>query len=463
MSNKQILSGQAAAEVARIAHVFDIAPPPPRLSDVLDSPDAIAAELADAPPGPDSALPISLLDAATLSHAGRVDLLVALERHAAWVAALQQEVLATMAADPAAAADEVDRSGRDWVRDDVSCALRLSGVTAQRRLDIAGTLADLLSATLALLRRGEIGYLHAMALAEAVDGLDREATAEVEQRALRRAVEQSIAEFRRTVRRAVASVAAASVDLRRAEAMGERRVCVRPRDDGMSELWALLPAEGAAAVIAAIDALASVTSADDPRRADQRRADALVDIAVAALHDPLLPKAQGMRPAIQVTIALSTLLGCDDEPGELAGHGPIPASVARHIAADGTGTWRRLVTDPLTGQLLDYGRTTYRPPRDLAEFVMARDQVCAFPHCSRPAHRCHLDHRVPYAAGGRTSPVNVGALCERHHICKHQVGWRVRRESDGTNTWISPTKHRYRSRPPDLPAATNLNGQPPPF
>ena len=177
----------------------------------------------------------------------------------------------------------------------------------------------------------------------------------------------------------------------------------------------------------------------------------------------MLPKAQGMRPAIQVTIALSTLLGCDDEPGELAGHGPIPASVARHIAADGTGTWRRLVTDPLTGQLLDYGRTTYRPPRDLAEFVMARDQVCAFPHCSRPAHRCHLDHRVPYAAGGRTSPVNVGALCERHHICKHQVGWRVRRESDGTNTWISPTKHRYRSRPPDLPAATNLTGEPPPF
>ena len=450
-------------EIARIAHVFDVVPPPPTLSDVLDSPDAIAAELAGAPPGPDSATPVSLLDAATLSHAGRVDLLVALERHAAWVAALQQELLATMAADPAAAADEVDRSGRDWVREDVSCALRLSGVTAQRRLDIAQALVEPLSATLALLRRGEIGYLHAMALAEAVDGLDEEATAEVEARALRRAGEQSVAEFRRTVRRAVASVAAASADHQRAEAMGERRVCASARDDGMSELWALLPAEGAAAVIAAIDALATVTSADDPRSADQRRADALVDIAVAALHDPLLPKAQGMRPAIQVTVALSTLLGCDDEPGELAGHGPIPSSVTRRIAADETGTWRRLVTDPLTGQLLDYGRSTYRPPHDLAEFVMARDQVCAFPHCSRPAHRCHLDHRVPYAADGATSPDNMGALCERHHICKHQAGWRVGHDSDGTNTWISPTKHRYRSRPPEVPAGTNLNGGPPPF
>ena len=129
----------------------------------------------------------------------------------------------------------------------------------------------------------------------------------------------------------------------------------------------------------AVDALASVTSADDPRTADQRRADALVDLGVAALHDPLLPKAQGMRPAIQVTVALSTLIGDDEQPGELAGHGPIPASLARHLAADQTGTWRRLVTDPVTGQLLDYGQDTYRPPKDLAAYVIARDQTCTFP------------------------------------------------------------------------------------
>jgi Domain of unknown function (DUF222) len=139
--------------------MFDLVASPPTLSDVLDAPDAIAAELAGATPGPDGAVPVSLLDAATLSHAGRVDLLVALERHAAWAAALQQEVLAAMAADPSAAADEVDRSGRDWVREDVSCALRLSGVTAQRRLDVAETLVRQLPATMGLLRRGEISYL----------------------------------------------------------------------------------------------------------------------------------------------------------------------------------------------------------------------------------------------------------------------------------------------------------------
>jgi hypothetical protein len=194
-----------------------------------------------------------------------------------------------MAADPVAAADPVDRTGRAWVREDVSCALRLSGVTAQRRLDVAGALTCDLAAALGLLRRGEISYRHAQTLAEAVELLDGKQRHLVQERVLARAGEQTLAEFTRAVRRAVASVAAATVECQRVEAMAERRVAVTAREDGMAELWALLPVEGAAAVLAAVDALASVTSADDPRSGDQRRADALVDLGVAALHDPRRP------------------------------------------------------------------------------------------------------------------------------------------------------------------------------
>ena len=374
---------------------------------------------------------LSLLDPAALSAAGRVDLLVALERQAAWIAAVQQRVLASVAADPAAVAKGSDRS---WAREDVACALRLSGMTAQRRLTVAATLTERLRATLALLDRGQISYLHAANLAEAVFGLDAKAAGKVEERALRRAPEQTLAEFRRTVRRAVASVAAATVEEQRAEAMTQRRVCLTPRDDGMTELWVLLPAEGAVAIKTAIDALASVTSGDDPRSPDQRRADALVDLGVAALHDPLLPRAQGMRPSIQVTVALSTLLGVDEQPGELGGHGPIPATLARRLAAD-----------------------------ESADYVIARDQVCTFASCNRPACRCDLDHRTPYSKGGSTSSENTAPLCKRHHIGKHDTDWTPHRDNDdGSTTWISPTKHIYRSRPPDLPQDTTPD-QPPPF
>jgi hypothetical protein len=441
--------------------MFDVVAPPPSAVDVLEQPASVAAELAAARPGPDLIPALSLLEPSTLSHAGRVDLLVALERHAAWLAAVQQQVLASMAADPAAVADPVDRTGRAWVREDVSCALRLSGVTAQRRLDVARSLTDDLPATLGLLRRGEISYRHAQTLAEAVEPLDGKQRQAVQERVLARAGEQTLAEFTRSMRRAVASVAAATVEAQRVEAMTDRRVAVTAREDGMAELWALLPVEGAAAVMAAVDALASVTSTTDPRSGDQRRADALVDLGVAALHDPRLPRAQGLRPAIQVTVALSTLLGADEQPGELAGHGPIPATLARRLAADETGTWRRLVTDPLTGALLDYGRTTYRPPTDLAEFVIARDQTCTFPTCNRRAQRCELDHRIPYDSGGSTNPENLAAVCKRHHTAKHQADWTPHREPDGRHTWTSPNGHRYHSRPPDLPTDHTVGADPP--
>ena len=384
-----------------------------------------------------------------MSHAGRIDLLTSIERQLASLHAAQQRVLAEVAQRPAATGDPGDVFGRQWVREDVSCALRLSGVTAEHRLAVAQILTEGLPATLALLDAGEISYLHAMSLADAVQSLDADVAATVEVRALRRAGEQTLAQFRATVRRAVAAADPRSVEQARAQAMKERRVCVTPRADGMAELWALLPAEGASALMAGVDGLASTSSADDPRSADQRRADALVDLGVAALHDPLLPRRQGMRPAVQVTVALSTLLGCDDAPGELAGYGAIPAAVARRLAGDPTGTWRRLVTDPLTGGLLDYGRTTYRPPKDLADYVIARDLTCVFPTCNRAARDCDLDHRRPYDAGGATNPQNLAALCRRHHRLKHEAGWRIRRAADGSYVWTAPTGHRYLARAPD--------------
>jgi hypothetical protein len=268
--------------------MFEREAPPATLSDVFVNPDEVAAELARVRPLPEDAVTLSLLDPGVLSAAGRVDLLVALERQAAWVAAQQQRVLAAMAV---AQSDD-----RNWVREDVACALRVSGMTAARRLAVAQTLTERLPAMVRLLDRGRVGYLHAAFLADAVWPLNEKQARAVEERVLARAVEQTLQEFQRSVRRAVARVAAATVEEQRVEAMTQRRVCVTPRDDGMTELWALLPAEGAAAVVTAVDALASVTSADDPWTADQRRADALVDLGVEALHDPVAAQGPGHAP-----------------------------------------------------------------------------------------------------------------------------------------------------------------------
>jgi hypothetical protein len=221
----------------------------------------------------------------------------------------------------------------------------------------------------------------------------------------------------------------------------------------MSEIWMLLPDPGAATFIAAVDALARNRQPGDDRTADQRRADAAVQLALNTLHGDCggqLPREHGMRPAVQVTVALSTLLRLDEQPGDLDGTGAIPATVARRIAADETGTWRRLITDPV-GRLVDYGRSTYRSPKNLADYGIARDRTCRSPHCNRNAKRCELDHQTPWAQGGTTNADSLNSLCPRHHHARHEADWTPHRQPDGTVEWTSPTGHRYVDPPATYP------------
>jgi hypothetical protein len=170
---------------------------------------------------------------------------------------------------------------------------------------------------------------------------------------------------------------------------------------------------------------------------------------------------------VRITVNASTLIGLDDQPAHLDGHGPIDAVRARALAAG--GVWRRLVTDPVTHRLLDVGRERYRPPAALDEFVRTRDGTCVAPGCVVPACRCELDHTEEFhprpgtAPGdtddpnapdapdgtppGRTDADNLGPVCHRHHRLKTDGGFRLRQIEAGLFEWITPTGHRYLTRP----------------
>ncbi|MEO6715078.1 MAG: HNH endonuclease signature motif containing protein [Mycobacteriales bacterium] len=147
-----------------------------------------------------------------------------------------------------------------------------------------------------------------------------------------------------------------------------------------------------------------------------------------------------------MTIDSATLMGLAEHPGHLDGYGPIPPVMARRIAAG--GDWHRLVTDAVTGALLDYGRTAYRPPAELADFVTARDRTCRFPTCSRAARLCDIDHAEPYDhahpdAGGATSSANCGAACRRNHRQKTAGDVLLISHPDGSATWTTKSGHTY--------------------
>ena len=124
----------------------------------------------------------------------------------------------------------------------------------------------------------------------------------------------------------------------------------------------------------------------------------------------------------------------------------VPALTAWALAAG--GTWRRLVTDPASGVVIDVGRTRYRPPAGLADLVRARDRACVFPTCQTPAERCDIDHLTAWSQGGTTSLDNLTTLCEAHHRLKHTPGWALTRDqASGILSWHTPDKTVYQRHP----------------
>ena len=165
-----------------------------------------------------------------------------------------------------------------------------------------------------------------------------------------------------------------------------------------------------------------------------------------ALFKQQLPPAHGT-----VTVGLSTLLGFDREPGLLGGadgQDYLDAETIRAAAMAAGSSWRRLVTDPLTGHAVELSTTAYRPGDRLTRAVWARDQECRVPGCTTPADRCDLDHDVDHDRGGPTDLSNVSAKHRRHHNHKTSGRWRSLRDGD-LITWTTGAGLTYTSRPAD--------------
>ncbi|MFZ0122111.1 MAG: DUF222 domain-containing protein [Pseudonocardiaceae bacterium] len=452
------------------------------------------------------------VDTVRLSDAELIDTMVGFERVVAWAGARQAALLAEFARRRPDGYSQPTRSDvpspcSEFASDEVGLALRLSRTTAANRLVMAQALVTDLPGTLAAWEAGQLDVMKVRAITETGYLLTSDQAAALEARVLPRAGQQTLSQLRAALARAVLAIDPDGAAARYRERRKDRRVVVSPDGDGMASLWALLSAPDATAAYQRLCQLARGLGADDPRGMDARRADLLVDLltgrrcaatddcpddcdgdchdtpttdagvvveatnAEPAGGDPAPSQAAAHccgvthggaagpgKPLVSVIVPITMLLGLDEQPGELVGYGPIPAPLAREIAAE--GTWRRLLTDPASGTLLDHGRTTYTPPVGLADFVRARDVYCRFPSCQQRATTADLDHTIPYEpGGGSTSEHNLYASCRHHHRLKtHAPGWNVEQHSDGRVTFTTATGHSYTSWPHDYRA----DSEPPP-
>jgi hypothetical protein len=146
---------------------------------------------------------------------------------------------------------------------------------------------------------------------------------------------------------------------------------------------------------------------------------------------------------------LSTL-GVTDEPGEVDGYGPVPASVARRLVSEGAGSVYRLLVDPRDGAPLEIGRRSYRLPEGLKKWLRVRDGKCTFPGCSNHTADNENDHLTAWEHGGATGVSNLGQVCPKHHRLKHQSRWTpTPATKDEPPGWTSPTGRHYPAEQPD--------------
>ena len=416
--------------------------------------DIEVAELLRAIPGYKTLGELIQIDPRSLGEAGKLDYLAALDRQESWICALKQEALVAIAGEVTDEGGGIFGKVDDEEREDIATALRLSPTTAQNRIDVARVLVGHLPNTISALSSGEISTAHATVIARETatairNGLSEEAVYRVEQTALAHAEFHTPGQVATKVKTTIAKLAPEEFEEIVDRARDSRRVSCYPEADGMATVVAILPAEDAQTVMKSIEAYILKRNQENEvdaewsmLSADMKRADALTAIASQALG----AMAEDVRPhrrpiTISVAVDLPTLLGLAENPGQLAGYGAIPASVARKLAAD--GTWQRFVSDPTTGNLLDFGREKYIPPQELVDYLLARDRTCRFPGCRSSGQLADIDHAHSWESGGETNPANLGLLCRRHHRMKTHGGWKLKSNADGSCTWESPVGKQF--------------------
>ncbi len=338
------------------------------------------------------------------------------------------------------------RDGARSVTQEVALGLSLVDGAAGSLVATGVALTSRLPRTLSLMDRGLLSGFGAQKVAEATSWLSAGDSLTVDALLESRLPDRNSIQVRRAANYAATKTDPDGADRRTIERRKGRRLSVVQGGAGVASIEVVNgPVEKVTAAYQRIDREAwALRKQDDSRTMDQLRADVATDL--------LLGGEGGVseRAEVFLYMDLSTYLGLNDDPVEMAGHGHIPASLGRRIATGPDTVLRRIITDPLSGQVEDLSRTRYRPNAETAEFVRVRDRECRRPGCTRAAQACELDHSIPWQFQGETNVADLVTYCRRDHRLKDEPGWVYQLEPDGTLRVTTPTEQTYLSEPPPL-------------
>jgi Domain of unknown function (DUF222) len=372
----------------------------------------------------------------------------------------------------------------EFISDEVAAALTLSRRTADAYLDLALDLALRLPATARALHEGIIDYPKARLIADLTRILSDEDARAVEARILPAAGDQTTAQLRAAVSRAVIAVDPEAATRRRQEAQKDPRVRRWQEDAGTAALggFGLPPAEVLEADQRITERALALRDAGLPGSLEELRARAYLDTLLgqdsSVSNEPTPSNEPAPQPRLAALVNLTIpLAAVPGPPGHVAGFGPVDPELARQLTGlaaahpasrfcvsvtgdDGralghgcargqpigpfTVTINPLAQDPCDHRHQEPG---YQPSRRLQHLINARTPTCSAPGCRQPATRCDLDHTVPYDQDGRTCECNLAPLCRHHHRCKQSEGWHLDQPRPGNLTWTTPAGRHYVTTP----------------
>jgi len=154
------------------------------------------------------------------------------------------------------------------------------------------------------------------------------------------------------------------------------------------------------------------TIADLTRNFSQRRADALVEMAVRSKTAP----AGGRRPEplFTVVVGWETFHGriCELANGTIVA----PGSLVPWLKV----AWIERIVFGGPSRVIDVGVTQRLFKGATRRAVEVRDRECYHPTCDVTGPQCQVDHIVPYNAGGETTQANGRLACGYHNRSRHQ-------------------------------------------
>lgn len=185
----------------------------------------------------------------------------------------------------------------------------------------------------------------------------------------------------------------------------------------------------------------------DGRSGEQRRADALIEMAALIAQQGRLPQelvgvGQGCAQVV-VTMDFDRLRDACGY-GLTVGGKPVAPSTVRRLACD-SGVIPMVLGS--SGQPLDVGRESRLASPAQIRALRERDKGCSFPGCDRPPGWTQAHHIRHWVDGGITALSNLALLCQRHHTIVHRDGCTATVTETGV-TWHGVSRPAIRSRHP---------------